>query len=101
MKRLSHVLALLSVGWYLMVPPRPTGGMLDFDLDAPLSHWDIEGSYDTAGQCEGARHAWIKKASRTATPEELAPDRIAATSAKVLMADNSLCIATDDPRLKK
>src|SRR5258708_8608753 len=41
---LRHAAALALVDWYLMVPPISNGTP---EIAAPLSHWEIQSSYDT------------------------------------------------------
>ena len=89
--KLRHAAALALIGWYLMAPPIYTPAYT-VDL-APISAWDIIGSFNTASDCTdiltklkkqrpGNPHSKKQKALRRRT-------------------DNSRCIATDDPRLKK
>jgi hypothetical protein len=82
------------VGWYLMAPPF-SGRVPSIDDQAPVSKWKIVASFDTAKQCEDqlmfshdqAKHDLFK----ASTPwEELATRDMA----------RSVCIASDDPRLK-
>jgi hypothetical protein len=60
------------VGWYLILPPVASDGRIQ--KDAPLSHWYIFSSFETKEECEKER-------------------RVSGVSA--------LCIASDDPRMKK
>ena len=87
-----HVTMLALVGWYLMLPPmgsvesrrNPSTGFYVAYSTQPLSTWEIEGSYDTAGECRSA----VEQADQLA--RQNCPDCSAVAA----------CIATDDPRLK-
>jgi hypothetical protein len=112
MKRLAiTVIALLALaqpafaGWYLMAPPR-NGAVVD--TNAPLSRWELFGSYDQSSQCE----YWNQRDLEAAVPElndpelrerererkhpGLSPDVNLAID---LQSVNGKCIATDDARL--
>jgi hypothetical protein len=58
------------------------------DLDAPLSQWDIENSFDSAAECRNEK-ARLVFDGRT---------KIQILNDRDLHAD---CIASDDPRLKE
>jgi hypothetical protein len=62
--------------------------------------WSINESFDTAKQCEAARTLLI--ATATAETKKLPSDAAElGTDGKPLFRElDSLCIATDDPRLK-
>jgi len=81
-----HFAALaLMMGWYLLVPPTTRTwwvGPERYDNGASFSRWTIQQSYDKAGACESAR---------LATPNE--------SNAASIRMENSLCVASDDPRL--
>ena len=47
---------LALVGWYLMVPPKPTGWEW-WHGSPPLSQWDQLGAYASAEKCETAKVA--------------------------------------------
>ena len=116
---LRHAAALALVGWYLMMPPviheedwqqqhvHPT--------TVPLSEWFTWNSFDTADACTKARSALIARASRGVLNDydrwlagrpssEGLLDEWANTysisSANMDAYGQSLCVATDDPRLK-
>ncbi len=123
-----HAAALALVGWYLMMPPPqfdpathlPNGGP---NLDAPLSDWRNEGSFDSAKECQAGLkdniafalqiQAKIRKEHRSEqqeTAEEEKMDRQANVPKGfnrglrgygLTGAVNAQCIATDDPRLKE
>jgi hypothetical protein len=115
-----HAAALALVGWYLMVPPviheedwqqqhvHPT--------TAPLSEWFTWNSFDTADACTKARSALIASGvdgvvndynrwlDGRASSEDLLDEwaNTYSISSAIMDADGqSLCIATDDPRLKE
>jgi hypothetical protein len=49
--------ALALLGWYLMVPPvinNKAATTVDLLTDAPLGHWEILGSFDSADACTDA-----------------------------------------------
>ena len=90
-----HAAALALVGWYLLAPP--------FDqnhkslLELPLSQWHQWRSFDTATDCETYRKATIDNAQNGSY------DSVTGADGRPLFIegmDHSLCIATDDPRLK-
>ncbi|SRR5216684_4712508 len=78
-----HAAALALVGWYLMVP-RSSGS------EAVLYSWSILHSYDTAQACEAAREKSREEAEASLPPGAL----------KSRLTDLSICVASDDPRLK-
>jgi hypothetical protein len=87
--KVRHATALALVGWYLMIPPgQPGKKQLTPDVNAPLSEWSIQSSFDTAAECTEAQQQLHKDISKSED---------SATSTELLMAT---CIATDDPRLK-
>lgn len=130
--KLSHAAVSALVGWYLMMPPLiklipplnvpqcEHGPCIDLiDEQAPLSKWEIFGSFDTVERCEGQLMF-----SHHRTSEDLSKAKPAATKAfkalkswkgiagcstcmsylsKALSEQqmaHSVCIATDDARLK-
>ena len=117
-----HVAALALVGWYLMVPPDVFNQRWTIDQDAPLSKWQMNGSFDSAQNCQ--REAMLqseqdRKQARKDRKLVTASDFSAAlhsarSDADIGDADFALmsfltwqqsiyaaCIATDDPRLAK
>ena len=78
--------ALALLGWYLMAPP--INERIGLDLGAPLSQWQALASFDTAAECKAS----LKAKNRLALV--LGNSRVTETMA------NSVCIASDDPRLK-
>jgi hypothetical protein len=90
--KLRHAAALALIGWYLMAPPIYTPAYR-VDLSAPISAWDIIGSFNTASDCTDIL---IKlKKQRLGNPHSKKQKALHRRT------DNSRCIATDDPRLKK
>jgi hypothetical protein len=79
---LRHTAAFALVGWYLLIP-------LKGHLDAPMAYWEHYGSYDTAKEClKDQQHLF----ERTKLPNSKITHK---------QAEESECIATDDPRLKE
>jgi hypothetical protein len=82
MFKCRNAIALAAVGWYLLSPISPPGsfgflGKLQNQVfgpasDRPISEWTQLSAFDTAAKCAAAK----------------------------LQSAQSLCIATDDPRLK-
>jgi hypothetical protein len=108
-----HAAALAFLGWYLMFPP------VDYRNSTVLSttsfkYWENYRSFDSAIECNDFRDANISRiAAITSEPideqEERHDDQVlkwgVGTSKKnrgigLKRARASLCIATDDPRLK-
>jgi hypothetical protein len=104
---LRHTAALGLLGWYLMVPPRSESTL---NAIAPLSQWQIEDSFDSASACRQALE------QKRATAEKEKNQRVAEDERRLQNGDppsanfeqiareeqsrRSVCIATDDPRLK-
>jgi hypothetical protein len=78
-----HAAALALVTWYLLGPPLVRGqdGKLHIQKNVPLSHWEIMQFADTEQTCQTLRGIQVGP---------VLSDQQAA----------SICIATDDPRLK-
>ena len=106
--KLRHAAALALMGWYLMTPainpsPGQTGtpaevmrtGHFYVVPDAPLSKWEIQGSFDTASDCEEAQTALFKEGKRDRGRFKSGSWEWAWANASLM----ALCIATDDPRL--
>jgi hypothetical protein len=99
-----HAAALALVGWYLMAPPLYKNGKHYIVVrDAPISHWKIDESFDSAAECQqgildnvrSMRNVAIAAGECSATP--------GTECNSVLLKRSTLaeCIATDDPRLKE
>jgi hypothetical protein len=66
---LRHAAALALVGWYLMLPPMEAneqGVLISLNLNAPISKWDVSGSYDSPSECRAARARSIQILKRGA-----------------------------------
>ena len=113
--KLCHIAALVTVSWYLIMPPGsapPGTNGARLMTEAPLSQWFQHGSFDTAKECYQTRQTWalsiLKQIADFTKQEECSPDkpmrqcpgtkhlfgRYAAVYA-------SQCVASDDPRLKE
>ena len=114
-----HAAALALVGWYLMMPPiiheEDWQQQHVHPSTVPLSEWFTWNSFDTADACTKARLALIASGSDSVlndyhrwlagrAPSEDLLDEWASTysipSAIMDAYGQSLCVATDDPRLK-
>ena len=101
---LCHAAALALVGWYLMAPPSvlttdDRGKSIPFaDQSAPLSHWRIVQSFDSAARCQKAA-AELLDASLSVKPKR--PETRSEVGARLGWAMAYKCVATDDPRLAK
>ncbi len=97
------VLTLPSVaaaGWYLMTASRIE------DLDAPLNRWINTEAFDGAKGCETAKTREIKKAEARYIEVSNWPGSSGNTDYTIgkmrefiRLANEALCISTDDPRL--
>ncbi len=85
-----HVAALALVGWYLLLPTNSP--------KAPLSQWKQAQSFDTAADCEAYTNVTMTKI-QNGFYDSTIPDPGDLAIFKNLMV-NSLCVSTDDPRLK-
>jgi len=88
--RPCYVAALASIGWYLMAPPIDKQQM---PISTPMSGWIIFSSHDTATDCERVKDNLESAAFADAK-------RGKGLSWLDSEALHSMCIATDDPRLK-
>lgn len=90
--KLCHAAALALVGWYLMQPPMYLPNH-KLDTTAPLSQWIVNSAFDSAFECnETLAYVSHHAAHGTADPKLRA--------AVKQRAEASMCISTDDPRLK-
>jgi hypothetical protein len=106
--RFRHAAALAIVVWYLMVPPLTEDGhpaqmsgpirgnsVWGVEVKAPLSKWELNGTYDSASRCNEERKTRSERIRKeTQWPEG---SRSWAFGADLI---DSLCVASDDPRLK-
>ena len=105
-----HAAALISVGWYLMVPPVAKWTPFLLKTNKPFAQWETRQSFDTAQRCKEAQHkikAFLKSeaakrlkeaGSQKAYLEDPIAQMLFAEQAKIA---TSKCVATDDPRLAK
>jgi hypothetical protein len=96
---LRHAAALALVGWYLMVPPRvdPNGRPL---LEPPLARWIQGHSFDTAADCETFKRATITNSENGLYDSALGALGPAESARFHDGIKHSLCVSSDDPRLK-
>jgi hypothetical protein len=104
-----HAAALALVGWYWMVPPTYIypihGNVLDpnnrvvVNLNAPLTWRFNWGEYDSRSACEAKRANNIQE--DTTLEKDLKTKPSNELEEFVEMDRHSLCVATDDPRLKE
>jgi hypothetical protein len=90
---MRRAVVVLLCGWYLLLPP--TTGKPVFplvDTDAPLIRWTQIGSFDSAKDCsnEQGEHGL----------ELTKPNYHESFKGQAAQYIQSLCIASDDPRLK-
>lgn len=94
-----HAAAIALIGWYLIVPQLYDGHLIGPLLDRPghspdLAHWNNDGSYDTAAECEAARSQLVLVDPNN--PRfQLDADTLAT------LRRFATCVSTDDPRLKE
>lgn len=91
-------LSAILLGWYLMVPPRfvPDDSSLPVQVldEAPLREWEIVGSADTVNECDTQRVQMLQM------PPVGKEFHLGWNRANSLRLMDSLCIGTDDHRLK-
>ena len=112
-----HAAALALVGWYLISPPvfenKKTGDEKIL-REAPLAHWDVRDSFDTAAECRRLRDDNSAAALKRSKKEDAQIDAQVdaemkwekgatrkATQTDVSVEMMAKCIASDDPRLKE
>ena len=93
--KLRHAAALALVGWYLMMPPARPQTRVPVDLDAPLSKWTVDSSYDTAAECR--REIEFAKQTDARLAGDAPNEGLRLAIAGLV---HGQCISTDDPRLK-
>lgn len=93
MKHHAAALALLC-GRYLMMPPINRDPLVpaDADMTAPLTKWTQDGSFDSAAECKREQGRYRDEMNKPAHHEHYKGEDDRRTF--------SLCIASDDPRLK-
>jgi hypothetical protein len=92
---LRHAAALALTGWYLMTPPLKPDGKPD--IQAHLSKWQMDGSFDRATSCEARYHDFLDQAFRSRPADHIDPQ----AERLFWQSQAAQCIATDDPRLKE
>lgn len=104
---LRRAAASALAGWYLMAPPLNSD--LKVDYHASLSKWALVASYDSAAECEKKRHHDLMQAAAASGDSESAElsrgvsREIYRQTMQNLVgeASGSVCIASNDPRLKE
>jgi hypothetical protein len=86
-------------GWYLLTPPPLKGSKDRRDFQAPLRMWSQFGAYDTARECEESLSNWRGSTEQQIESVKNKAD-IDRLRDRLTRADESRCIASDDPRLK-
>jgi hypothetical protein len=94
--KLRHAAALVSIGWYLMVPPLQ-GPYTFLPQNLPLNRWGLHASFDTAAECQAYQGELVKEMQRKQRGKSKPTD---ADNVFASVAVYGRCIATDDPRLK-
>ena len=91
---LRHTAALAMVGWYLMAPPMTEiSGRPAALTETPLGLWDASASFGNSKSCLRYQLARIDEQKRRS-------DQVG-REYWLEVFTNSICIATDDPRLKE
>jgi len=92
---LRRAAALALVGWYLMEPPmtQVSGGHSAALTEAPLGRWNTSASFDNSKSCVAYQLARIDQQKRRSDQ--------AGREYWLEVFSNSLCIASDDSRLKE
>ena len=100
--------ALALVGWYLMTPPIDWTGKRSYPDDrAPLSKWEMAGSFDPAEACQHKRDDEIYHPCTLDIPaSSVCPQNAIPRDDDFWRAEResffeARCIGTDDPRLKE
>jgi len=83
--------ALALVGWCLVAP-------LPDHPEAPLSYWSQMGAYDTAKECEDFQARIYRRSQQSDFRAQ--PGRFSTAQLRQAYAE-TMCIASDDPRLKE
>jgi hypothetical protein len=89
-------LALVLVGWYLMVPPiDQIGSTYRVEMKAPLSRWIVNSNYDRADECNSVKSGLVPESIKKAQHFKHGT-REWAIAARLISAE---CIKADDPRV--
>ncbi len=90
-------------GWYLLSPPGtfddsdPANPVFQIDDKVPMSRWKHVEAYDSAKECQRGRGEYIAAAGQVG--KEMGKPGDGVWFHLVLRAQESRCVATDDPRL--
>ena len=110
--KLRHAAALGLVVWYLMLPPNAAVR----DISIPLAQWSVEGTFDTASDCQEAMASLSQRAESETEMRKLAdqewkkvrpdvnlPYDMRERLIKVVRErlKTMRCVSSDDPRLKE
>ena len=98
-----HAAALALVGWYFIMPPTRTSpkGIVNMDIKAPLSRWQIVGRFDSTKDCNESPDQLRKMQRETENPNISPVENRNEEGAMNILLAKSQCIASDDPRLKE
>jgi len=99
-----HATALAIVLWYLMIPP--IGADNKIDAHAPLSKWRRGVGFESEKDCDNSLKDAIQNPMTPAEYQAAVQATLKAKKRPLSQAEmtkrtaESLCVATDDPRLK-
>lgn len=96
--RTHHAAAFALVVWHLMTPSVSPSVVL---VPAPLSEWSRSASYDSADNCDSALIALKNEAFTQAEYDCLSDRSLAYLCHDDVAKTGSICVSTDDPRLKE
>jgi hypothetical protein len=88
----------LAIAYIMLLPPKISKSPLRFDAKAPLDKWYISGFFGTAAECEAYKLEMNSSWLRAIEPRHLDAQTISDIR---LYQAQELCIASDDPRLKR
>ena len=95
----THLTAAFAlVVWHLMIPSAGPTALL---AAAPLSEWSRSATYDSADNCESALTALKNEAFTQAEYDCLSDRSLAYLCHDDVAKTGSICVSTDDPRLKE
>src|SRR5262249_55372994 len=116
---LRHGMAVMAIGWYLLLPPmskEPNCSMrwAAIHPNLPISQWELAQSFDTSERCNNEcllRWGRYREATLALGKEALAARQVGSLTKlkedelhNLITAEQQAfaarCIATDDPRLK-
>lgn len=101
--KLRHAAAMVLTGWLLMTPPPMKDAFPVFDVTAPLSQWNAWSGgnadyYASKRECEDSRRQQCSTWLFHDSPVGWGYQCIRAAGVAVCA---SVCLPSDDPRLKK